>query len=274
MERFNKEKLLSLSTEERIIKINTFVWVGYSQANDILREFSRMMATPKKDRMPGRLLIGEPNNGKTVILKKIFSLHPPTVDDATGQLKVPVLYFRVSEIDEKTFYVKILQALFAPINASEDKHVRASRALHLIRKADVRFIIIDEFHSILNTGNMNQQRHFLVTLKEFANELQLPIVLCGTLDSRNAIDSDPNVQSRFDEIELRNWEYGQEYLRLLMSFEKILPLKEDSYLHHSEIAQKIFAMSGGIIGEIKSIIDRSATLALDRGRGSEHLLSP
>jgi len=262
MEHFDMESLKNLPDRERIQKINTFVWIGYSLANSILEEFKIMMDTPEKDRMPGRLLVGDVNNGKTVILKQFFKLNSPKIVSPSRELHIPVLFFRAFKSDEKLFYTSILNSIGISYTPQESKFLTLQRTVYLLKKVKVKFIIIDEFQNILSTGNMNQQRNFLVILKEFSNEMKVPIVLCGTKDAKYAINTDPNVRSRFDEIELKSWTRDEEYLRMLMSFEKILPLRKTSNLHHTDLSNKILKMSGGTLGFIKEIIDRAAILAI------------
>ncbi|WP_330442628.1 TniB family NTP-binding protein [Flavobacterium sp. C4GT6] len=257
--------LKSLDDIERIRKIMTFVWVGYTYALSIIDEFNILMNTPERDRMPGLLLFGPSNNGKTAILKQFLKMHPEFITKNDEKINIPVIYFRVYKTDEKSFFTTILDTIGSPYGIQESKSLTVNRAVHLLKKVNVKFILIDEFHNILNTANRSQQRHFLTTLKEFANEIKVPIVICGTDEARFAIDSDINVSRRFDKIELSPWQLDNDYIRLLMSFEKILPLKENSNLHNQKVAEKIYSMSRGILGETKTVIDRAAILAIKSG---------
>jgi hypothetical protein len=53
-----------------------------------------------------------------------------------------------------------------------------------------------------------------------------------------------------------------EYLRLLASFEKALPLSVPSGLIRDSLAKQILIMSEGIIGEISSVLSRAAIAAI------------
>lgn len=55
---------------------------------------------------------------------------------------------------------------------------------------------------------------------------------------------------------------GEEYLRLLTSFEALLPLKKPSNLVEDRIAMKILSLSEGTIGEISTILKKSAIQAI------------
>jgi hypothetical protein len=55
---------------------------------------------------------------------------------------------------------------------------------------------------------------------------------------------------------------NEDFLRLLSSFESILPLKYPSDLTSEEKAMKILSLSGGTIGEISTLLKKSAVQAI------------
>jgi hypothetical protein len=77
-------------------------------------------------------------------------------------------------------------------------------------------------------GRLLKQRQFLNVIKHLGNELQIPIVAAGTQDAFNAIQTDPQLANRFETAGLRRWTMGEDYLRLLASFEVALPLEQRS----------------------------------------------
>ena len=46
------------------------VWIPYPAAESILGRLEWLLELPKQDRIPCLLIIGEPNSGKTTIVKK------------------------------------------------------------------------------------------------------------------------------------------------------------------------------------------------------------
>src|SRR5450631_1979637 len=99
-------------------------------------------------------------------------------------------------------------------------------------------------------GPLLKQRQFLNVIKHLGNELQIPIVAAGTQDAFNAIQTDPQLANRFEPAVLQRWTMGEDYLRLLASFEKLLPLEHRSDLLEPAMAIKILSLSEGTIGEI------------------------
>lgn len=260
-----EEIVLNCSNEERIISIKKAKWIGYSQAKSIINRFDDLINYPVNHRMPNILLIGDSNNGKTALLNRFSKANSSYVEDETSRLIVPSLLIQAPpEPDEKRFYNTILDALYAPYNSSEKIEIKQQRVIHLLKKVELRLLLIDEIHHVL-AGTMSRQRAFLNVLKFLSNELRISMVCSGTRDAFNAIQTDPQLANRFEPKVLKKWKNDDEYLRLLASFEKLLPLKNPSILVEASIASKILAMSEGLIGEISRILELSSILAIESG---------
>jgi len=61
---------------------------------------------------------------------------------------------------------------------------------------------------------------------------------------------------------LHRWTMSEDYLRLLASFEKVIPLEHRSELLQPAMAIKILSLSEGTIGEISAPICRAAIAAI------------
>ena len=260
-----KEILNNYSDSERIISIRKSKWIGYSQASNIISRFDELLNYPINHRMPNILLVGDSNNGKTALLNKFLKANQSFVEEETSKLVVPVLLIQAPpEPDERRLYNAILESLFAPYNSSEKIEMKQQRVIHLLKKVELRLLIIDEIHHVL-AGNLSKQRSFLNVLKFLSNELRISMVCSGTKEAFNAIQTDPQLANRFEPKVLKKWRNDEEYLRLLASFERLLPLKEESMLIEPSISTKILAMSEGLIGEISRILELSSILAIESG---------
>jgi hypothetical protein len=56
------------------------------------------------------------------------------------------------------------------------------------------------------------------------------------------------------------------FLRLLISFERMLPLMNESGLHDVSLATKIYSMSEGCLGEISTLLTQAAVRAVKTGK--------
>lgn len=257
-----KDFVANSSDEERILRVKKIKWIGYDKAIEVIKNFKELSEYPECSRMPNILLVGESNNGKTAIIEKFAQLNPAYMDENYNSINPVLLIQAPPEPDERRLYNIILEKLFAPYKTSEKLDSRQQRVKNLLQKLKVKIIIIDEIHHIL-AGVPTKQRKFLNVLKFLSNDLRISLVCVGTSDAFNALNSDPQTANRFNPIILSRWNYDKEFKRLLLSFEKLLPLKEESNLIEDSLSRKILAMSEGLIGEIAKILELSAILAIE-----------
>lgn len=256
------QELLILSNEDRIKSIQSDKWLPYTRAIEVTNLMEDLMYYPKSDRMPNLLLVGDTNNGKTAILKRFATKNAPFPREDTGTLSWPVLYVQAPpEPDEKRFYNNILDRVGAPYRINDRVDKKQIQVIMTLKNLGVKLIIIDEIQHIL-AGNQNKQRQFLNVIKYLSNELMIPFIGAGVRTALNAIQNEEQLSNRFEPKVLPRWRMGEEYLRLLLSFEQTTPLKKESNLIDDSIAYKILSLSEGTIGEISKVIKKAAVMAI------------
>ena len=251
----------------RIRRVRTDRWIGYARAEAALAALDDVLSFPKRTRMPNLLIVGQTNNGKTMIVEKFRRSHPlsAATDTNDGVACVPVLKIQMpSGPDERRFFGAILEELGMGQWPRDNHAARQSDAVRLMRLTDVRMLIIDELHNILS-GSRTQQRRLLNLLRWLGNELQIPLVGVGTAEALHAIRSDDQLANRFEPVPLPLWTEGPEYLRLLSTLEALLPLRKPSGLAGPVLAGTIFTRSEGVLGEIVAIVIRAAVEAISSG---------
>ena len=262
----SSQAILALNPEERIQKIRSERWIGYPRAKTILARLEDLLIYPRSLRMPNLLIVGDTNNGRTMLAQRFSRLHPAEDNPEGNGIIAPVILLQAPPVpDEGRFYNALLEKLFAPYRPSERVDKKQFQAIKLLRYVGLKVLIIDEIHHIL-AGNLNRQRAFLNVIKYLGNELQISIVGVGTRDAYRALQTDPQLSNRFESAVLPRWDLDTDFLRLLASFERMLPLKEPSRLTDSQLASKLFAMSEGYIGELSQVLSRAAVLAVQNGR--------
>lgn len=259
---------LGLSDSERMDRVRHARWIGYTKAKEMLDKLDDLLTYPKRHRMPNLLIVGDTNNGKTMIINRFHQKHP-AYDNTDGDgITLPVLVIQAPPVpDEVRFYNAILEKLFAPYKSSDRVDKKQFQVIRILTRLRTRMLILDEIHHII-AGNQNKQRHFLNTIKYLGNELQIPIVGVGTKDAYNAIQTDPQLANRFEPVVLPRWQMGTDYLKLLASFERMLPLKKPSNLVETSMALKLLSMSEGIIGELSAALTNAAVTAIKNGTES------
>lgn len=260
------QELIELNDEERIRVIRSERWVGYPRAKKLLAKLEELLDYPTTDRMPNLLIIGDTNNGKTMLVKRFCRMHPAYDNPGGESVVVPVLYIDCPpKPDEGRLYDEILGKLYQKFKERDNPGNKHSHVVKVCRKIGVKMIVLDEVQHIL-AGSNNQQRLFLNVLKTLGNKLRVPLVAVGVREAFNAIQSDPQLANRFELAPLPRWRLGdEEYERLLASFEALLPLKKPSFLYDQSIANKLYAMTDGYIGELARLLSKAAEKAVLNG---------
>jgi hypothetical protein len=253
-----------LLDKERIRDIESPRWIGYSRAKQILDRMEMRLAHPPTHRMPNLLLMGETNNGKTAILNRFVKDHDRVENRRGDYAHLPVLMVQAPPgPDEARLYQAILLEMHSPpIQERADR--LQFRVIRLLKQVGLRMLIIDEIHHVLS-GPSAKQRYFLNVIKYLGNELQIPIVAAGIEAAYHAIQNDPQLANRFHPVTLPAWRQDTEFLRLLKTFEMVLPLRRPSNLSEPKLSTKLLEMTEGTIGELAMLLEMAATLAIQTG---------
>jgi hypothetical protein len=254
--------LLDRPDAERIEAIRTGSWLGYARAKEILARMDELLAYPRITRMPNMLLVAPSFNGKTSILEKFVSLHPPDLDP-TGEVTIcPVVMVESPpKPDIGDFYTRILDALMAPYKPTASVTEKYSQIKLLFRKMEVRMLIIDEIHHLI-AGSLNRQKEYRNALKSLGNETKVSMVAAGIEDAYNAFNTDPQMYSRFTPEELPTWKADNDFGGLLATLELRTPLKLPSDLKSPEMMLAIHTRSEGMLGDMCDLVKELAVDAI------------
>lgn len=264
--------VMALSDAERLAFLDQPRWIGYHRAQQILDTLQGLMIKPARPRMPNLLIVGEPNNGKTTIVRRFKDLcGQPYVNEEVQPVKPVIVAEAPPNADEKGLCISILEQFWAPHRASDPAAKLRYQVIHLMRSVKCRILVIDEFHSLL-TGTPVKQREVMNAIKLLCNELAIPVVGVGTREAVRVLHTDSQHASRFDVVSLPLWELKEDFQRLLVSFEKVLPLKERSELHRPQTASALHAISQGNLGDLHRLLVECALEAIRSG--SERITLP
>lgn len=254
------------SKAERIAFLDEPRWIRYAAADRIIASLHGLLGKPKRHRMPNMLLVGEPNNGKTTIIRRFYDQIDNYVNEECEPVKPVILAESPPSADEKSLYISILEQFHAPYRATDPVSKMRYQVVHQFRYCHVRMLIVDEFHSLL-TGSAIKQREVMNAIKMLCNTLAIPIVGVGTADAVKVLHTDPQHASRFDVVRLPRWEANKEFLKLLRSFEGVLPLRKPSNLaSQPELAEPLLVISRGIIGNLHRLLVECAIEAIETGK--------
>ena len=260
---------VQLPPGERMVGLMEDRWIGYTAAATILVRLNDAITLPNS-RRSNLLIVGYPSNGKTSLLAHFAAMHPVSIPHpSTGEEPcVPVVMINMPpKADEGRFWSTLLNQLSIPHRDRESPASKENKAISVLRANHTKILVLDEFHNILH-GNPRDIRQLLSSLRNLINQLGIPIIAAGTREALLALNHDPQMTSRFEVLSLPRWNLDPEFLRLLASFERVLPLAEPSMLTEREKATAIYANCGGTIGGAADLLQRAAKIALRSGKES------
>lgn len=260
------QKLLKAPDEERLAFLKQDRWIGYTAASRALGDMEQLFEQPTLTRPPNMLLTANTNNGKTTLVKRFEALHPPVDDPGAARAVRPVIRFDApSTPSEDRFYNHLLQTLGAVYKITDKPDKKLFQIRDLLHRVGVRVLVLDEINNSL-AGPATQRQQLLNAIKELSNMLQRPIILTGNFDALAALRDDKQIQNRFPPLVLPKWQLDDEFLQLLASFEATLPLRRASDLASEQLAPLLLVMSGGLIGELSTLLKLAARQAILSGK--------
>ncbi|WP_241483654.1 TniB family NTP-binding protein [Rhodococcoides fascians] len=264
--RSSVRSIAGLPAAQRIRHIRTERWIGYPRARSVIEHLETLLVWPDRQRMPNLLLIGQTNNGKSMIIEKFRRAHPAV--SLPDREHIPVLCMQMPPDPAPTrFYLAMLAALGTPTRPRSRVHELEQQAVTLLRAIGVRMLIIDELHNVL-AGRDNVRREFLNLLRFLGNELRIPLVGVGTREAYLAIRSDAQLENRFRPMTLPIWTNDTDTRSLLASFTASFPLRAPSHLTSTEMTDYLLTRCEGTIGELATLLTAAAVTAIEAGEES------
>jgi hypothetical protein len=234
----------------------------------------------------GLMVIGEPGTGKTTFAKRVMQRHPRVI--TANQTFVPAVYMRIPPtVTPKGMGEALLMALRDPNPKGKAKDL-LHRCILLMRKCQVRILMIDDFQDIpaRRSKGIAEIGDWLRTLIDATPTL---IIAMGTPSASIVRDSSDQVRKRIQAtahflpflVSLNDpgkWEEQKENLQkwfsLLGSLDNGLPLAESSNLKSPETALLLLHASNGGFSHLKVILRHAIACAVERSCESisrEHL---
>lgn len=262
------KQALDLDIESRINYIRKEHWIEYPNAKILLDRLEYLFNYPKcpKVRVPNLLIISDTNNGKTALASH-FNSRFSTVLENDNSTNCPVLYMQAPPAaDDARLFSDIMRKYSIPYNRISDytENVK-DHALSLMQKTQVKMLILDDFHHIL-TGSIKNQQTMLNAINYIGNELMIPVVCLGICDLLGSVQLAPQLLKKFDFAYLPRWKPNEEFLCLMASIERCLPLKNRSNLTDENLSWKILALTGGSFGEFYRMLIGLAVYGITSGK--------
>jgi hypothetical protein len=209
----------------------------------------------------GLLLTGPKCNGKTALIKHFLEMKKEEHPESEGK----IVYIELSQTTSiKNLYQIILKGLDVESNPSTTPTgILHDLMVDSIKQKGVKMLCLDNLNDILQKEDGKWLKKVRKIFLDLLIVIKIPLILIGTEDTRIFIDK--SLESLIKLIELPKWKNNSEFKNFLRTYERNLPLRIASHLDSDEIANKIFEIGQGILGNFVEIIKIAGIEAINNG---------
>jgi len=256
-------QVLQWDDERRIAHIDRDLWIGYGRAREAHARLEQILRSERRMRPDNLLIVGASNNGKTAIARRFQARQVLPEDPQAEQSRIPVTLIQAPNGPRiPQLLAAILAALGREVGARRTTAQLRSEAYKAVQDVGLRLLLIDDLHNIKGSGTAAM----LVELREIGSVTGVSLGCFATREIAYVLRQDEQLANRLELCVLPRWRGDDpDYLRLLATFERALPLRQRSVLTGPETAARILAMGEGLIGGIARVLRRAAAEAVRSG---------
>lgn len=256
-------QMLQWGDARRIAHIDRDLWIGYGRAREAHARLEQILCSERRMRPDNLLIVGASNNGKTAIARRFQARHVPAEDPQAERSRIPVALIQAPNGPRiPQLLAAILAALGREPGARRTTAQLRNEAYKAIQDVGLRLLLIDDLHNIKGSGTAAM----LVELREIGSVTGVSLGCLASKEIAYVLRQDEQLANRLELFVLPRWRGDDpEYLRLLATFERTLPLRQRSILTAPEAATRILAMGDGLIGGVARVLRRAAVEAVRSG---------
>ncbi len=165
------------------------------------------------------------------------------------------------------FFERILQSYKYPHPEHGTIAQKQARVFKVLKEAKTEILFLDDIDNLFIRGKDRTKNFILSTLKDTANGSEIPLVLMGSNNTLDILQTNVEVMRRFSMVKLEPFDcVTQDFKGFLDLFVENLPLKEPSKLSsNEEVVTEIIVYTKGIVSEISALLRSSAIAAIQSG---------
>lgn len=238
------------------------------EAMSVLHARARHRREGKRLRARGMLLLGAAGAGKTTVVQHFLDTHQP--EETPDGIVMPVA---VVEIPPAPTLRAVVDALYSSLGYRAEKALSAEDIVKdLMGKVDllgVSTMLLDESHHILASRQAADVTEFI---KSLLNRLGCSMIFSGLHELEDLRGSLQLSRRLFPDVVLRPYNFANTVDRLeFMTFLKAVQRNAMGHLQCSisdqDVARRLYAASGGLIGIVTKYLSHALLLANLRGLG-------
>jgi Cdc6-like AAA superfamily ATPase len=248
-------------------------WIGYPIGDAGLFRLNELYTMRARVRMPCLLIYGVSGAGKSMLLEQFKRDHAPKRPNRNGQR--PIIATQMPPVPVvRSLYGEIVRTLGGNVRPTARFYELEHAAISLLTHANPRMLIIDEIQHLLSCS-AREQRAALNMVKFLSNDRRMSVVAAGTHEALHVMRFDPQIASRFEQMELPVWTESDELRRFVAGYLAMLPIRKNSAAIDQRFIEYVLALTDGVTGRIIDLLRRAAIDALghkSRSVGIDQLL--
>lgn len=230
-------------------------WIGYPAGDAGLLRLNELLVMRPRVRMPCLLIYGGSGTEKTMLLEKFRRDSAPARMPRNGQRSIVTTQMPPVPVI-RSLYGEIVRSLGGRPRPTARFYELEDAALTLLRQASPRILIIDEVQHLLSCNS--RERAALNMIKYLSNDLRMSVVAAGTHEALHVMRFDPQIASRFEQMELPVWTESEELRRFVAGFLARLPIRLSSEAIDQRFVEYLLLLTDGVTGRITDLLKGAA----------------
>lgn len=254
-----RHHLFMLDDEKRALVCREDFWVPHPAAKDLIKKIHMMLRLENKVQAPCMVCCGVGGSGKTSHVQRLKQ------ESMSWEQK---LIFVSMHQNPNNYSLKHLILSEMGLDISRQARVAANitpQMLEIIRRENIRGVVIDEVHDALTLTDM-QQRINLSLLKNLSgSDYGLSVFAFGVGDAQKVLRADPQLARRYAVHNIKPFGYGEDFRNFVGSYIYNLPLKRCTNLSDQEMLVALYKKTQGLIDNLVKALQASASFAVMDG---------
>ncbi len=237
-------------------------WVDYPAGLTAIARLFELYDMPRRTRMPSILFWADSNGGKSFIQEE-FIRRVERREVGEGGPPPTVLRCEMnSELNEKRLYIDLLAAMKVKGPESATAPRLQGMVLTHLEARGVRVIILEELQRAVEL-RPRDRRVVMDSLRYISNKLAICLAGFGSHESKEVIDADDHLRSRFEVIELPRWSRREKWtVELVKGRIAYMPLKRPTKVDRA-LMDMLDQYTEGSLGRAVFLLERCGAAALE-----------
>jgi hypothetical protein len=219
----------------------------------------------------GMMVIAETGSGKSTLCAQIHHRYATKLQPLDVTLR-PVVIMQVPKPATPVKLARaLLRAIGDPLWDSKQGGDPRDRAIVLLKECKTRIILVDNFHDVPERRDRKGARTITNWYRDLVDDAQVVMVLLGIRVALKALEGNEQMERRFTQIKYMDYfdlataDQIVSWKKLLVRYDRELPLAERSNFDVGNTAGRLFVATNGVFDYLMKLLRRAMSIAVARG---------